>query len=408
MTSLQGRLILAFVTVALVSIAAVGVISSATIRAEFDHYFLRGPMMLPPPGQVPPGQPPPALVPPGQRPPGAIGRPRMPHMTDPGEMRRMMQRMMGPEELHFLAQLRRTTWLAALAGGLAAVLLGILMARYLTIPLRRMSDAAARIGRGDLAQEVPVPSDDDLGNLARAFNTMAADLRRLEESRHNLVADIAHELGTPLSVLQANLEGMLDGVVEPAPDRLAALHTQVRLLARLVEDLRDLSLAQAGRLPLYRAPTDLAALVVDAAAAVGPHAADKNVTVQSRIAAGLPAVSVDRERMMQVVHNLLDNAIRYTPAGGAVTVGLDAGEREVRFWVADTGPGIPPEERDRIFDRFYRLDASRSRASGGSGLGLAIVKSLVEAHGGRVWVESREGEGSRFTVALPPGTRRSG
>ncbi|MDI6773496.1 MAG: ATP-binding protein [bacterium] len=400
MTSLQGRLILAFVSVALVSIAAVGVISSATIRAEFDHYFLGGPMMLPP-GHVPPGQPPPALAPPGRLPPGAIGRPRMPHPTDPGEMRRMMRRMMGPEELHFLAQLRRTTWLAALAGGLAAVLLGILMARYLTTPLRRMSDAASRIGRGDLAQEVPVPSDDDLGELARAFNAMAADLRRLEESRRNLVADIAHELGTPLSVLQANLEGMLDGVVEPAPDRLAALHTQVRLLARLVEDLRDLSLAQAGRLPLHRAPTDLAALVVDAAAAVGPHAADKSVSVQSRIAAGLPAVSVDRERMMQVVHNLLDNAIRHTPAGGAVIVGLEAGEREVRFWVADTGPGIPPEEGDRIFDRFYRLDASRSRASGGSGLGLAIVKSLVEAHGGRVWVESRPGEGSRFTVALP-------
>jgi signal transduction histidine kinase len=322
-------------------------------------------------------------------------------MSDPGEMRRMMRRMMGPEELHFLAQLRRTTWLAALAGGLAAVLLGILMARYLTTPLRRMSDAAARIGRGDLAQEVPVPSDDDLGELARAFNAMAADLRRLEESRHNLVADIAHELGTPLSVLQANLEGMLDGVVEPAPDRLAALHTQVRLLARLVEDLRDLSLAQAGRLPLHRAPTDLSALVVDAAAAVGPHAADKSVSVQSRIAAGLPAVSVDRERMMQVVHNLLDNAIRNTPAGGAVTVGLEADPDELRFWVADTGPGIPPQEAERIFDRFYRLDASRSRASGGSGLGLAIVKSLVEAHGGRVWVESREGEGSRFTVALP-------
>ncbi len=398
MTSLQGRLILAFVTVALVSIAAVGVISSATIRAEFDHYFLGGPMMLPPPGQVPPGQ----------RPPGAIGRPRTPHMTDPGEMRRMMRRMMGPEELHFLEQLRRTTWLAALAGGLAAVLLGILMARYLTTPLRRMSDAAARIGRGDLAQEVPVPSDDDLGNLARAFNTMAADLRRLEESRHNLVADIAHELGTPLSVLQANLEGMLDGVVEPAPDRLAALHTQVRLLARLVEDLRDLSLAQAGRLPLHRAPTHLAALVDDAAAAVGPHAADKSVTVQSRIAAGLPAVSVDRERMMQVIHNLLDNAIRHTPAGGAVTVGLEADTAELRFWVADTGPGIPPEETERIFDRFYRLDASRSRARGGSGLGLAIVRSLVEAHGGRVWVESRAGEGSRFTVALPLGTRGAG
>jgi signal transduction histidine kinase len=230
---------------------------------------------------------------------------------------------------------------------------------------------------------------------------MTADLRRVEESRRDLVADIAHELGTPLAILQANLEGMLDNVVEATPERLAALHTQVRLLARLVEDLRDLSLAHAGKLPLALHPLDLAALVADAATAVVPRAAERGVTVQSRIAPGLPPVVADRERLMQVAHNLLDNAIRHVPSGGEVTVGLERAGDQVRLWVQDTGPGIPAEELDRVFDRFYRLDASRARASGGSGLGLAIVKSLVEAHGGRVTVTSRPGEGSTFAVVLP-------
>jgi two-component system sensor histidine kinase BaeS len=196
---------------------------------------------------------------------------------------------------------------------------------------------------------------------------------------------------------------MLDGVVAPTPERLATLHTQVRLLARLVSDLRDLSLAQARRLVLNLAPVDLGALAADAVAVIAPYAAERSVTVESRIAPGVPPLSVDRDRMMQVIHNLLDNAIRHTPAGGTVTVGLDASAGEAHLSVADTGPGIPPEEIDRIFDRFYRLDPARSRASGGTGLGLAIVKTLVEAHGGRVGVTSRVGVGSTFVVTLPFG-----
>jgi signal transduction histidine kinase len=152
---------------------------------------------------------------------------------------------------------------------------------------------------------------------------------------------------------------------------------------------------------LDRRPTDLAPLITDAVAVVLPHAAEKGVELRSRIAASLGPVDVDRHRIMQVVHNLLDNAIRHTPAGGTVTIGTDSHEGGVRLWVADTGPGIPPEEVDRVFDRFYRLDTSRARSSGGSGLGLAIVKSLAEAHGGRVWVASEPGRGSTFTVMLP-------
>ncbi len=389
MSSLQVRLVAAFAAIAIVSAAAVAVLTSASVRAEFDRYLFGGP----PAGRIAPDRP-------GEAPQ------RMPRMMSPEQMRAMMRRVMGAPELRFLDQLRRAAWQAAGVGVLAAVLLGILTARYLTAPLRRMSAAAAQVGRGDLSQEVPVPPGDELGMLAQAFNAMTADLRRLEQSRRHLVADIAHELGTPLSVLQANLEGMLDGLVEPSTDRLAALHTQTRLLSRLVEDLRDLSLAQAGRLVLQLRSADLEALVADAVAAVAPYASEKSITIRSALSGGIPHVRVDRERIAQVIHNLLDNAIRYTPAGGTVTVGtgaadLGAGSREIRLWVSDTGPGIPPEEEERVFERFYRSDPSRSRASGGSGLGLAIVKSLVEAHGGRAWASGRPGEGSTFTIALP-------
>ncbi len=389
MSSLQVRLVAAFAAIAIVSAAAVAVLTSASVRAEFDRYLFGGP----PAGRIAPDRP-------GEAPQ------RMPRMMSPEQMRAMMRRVMGAPELRFLDQLRRAAWQAAGVGVLAAVLLGILTARYLTAPLRRMSAAAAQVGRGDLSQEVPVPPGDELGMLAQAFNAMTADLRRLEQSRRHLVADIAHELGTPLSVLQANLEGMLDGLVEPSTDRLAALHTQTRLLSRLVEDLRDLSLAQAGRLVLQLRSADLEALVADAVAAVAPYASEKSITIRSALSGGIPHVRVDRERIAQVIHNLLDNAIRYTPAGGTVTVGtgaadLGGGSREIRLWVSDTGPGIPPEEEERVFERFYRSDPSRSRASGGSGLGLAIVKSLVEAHGGRAWASGRPGEGSTFTIALP-------
>ncbi|MDR7418980.1 MAG: ATP-binding protein [Armatimonadota bacterium] len=391
MKNLQGRLILAFAAVSLVSIAATAAITGAFVRTEFDRYFFTMRMMERPP-----------VPPPGARTPlpGAERSP-MPGMRDPSRMRDMMRRIMGAPELQFLDQLRRATWRASLIGLLAAVLLGIVVARHVAAPLRQVSAAAVRVGQGDLSQQVPVLSDDELGNLAKAFNAMTVDLKRLDESRRHLVADIAHELGTPLSVLQANLEGMLDGIIEPHPDRLAALHTQVTLLARLVNDLRDLSLAQAGRLVLDRRPTDLAALVADAAAVVSPHAAEKGVELLSRLAPNLPTPPVDRDRILQVIHNLLDNAIRHTPAGGTVTVGLDAHAGRLRLWVADTGSGIPQEEVEHVFDRFYRLDASRARASGGAGLGLAIVKSIVEAHGGQIQVASTAGGGSTFTVTLP-------
>jgi len=314
-----------------------------------------------------------------------------------------MGRAMGAPEFRFLVQLRRASWLAVLAGVLAAIALGAVLARRVTAPLRLMAAAATRVGTGDLSGNVPVPPDEELAVLAGAFNAMTADLRRLEDQRRQGAADIAHELRTPLAVLQANLEGMLDGVVEASPDRLAALHTQVRLLGRLVDDLRDLSLAQAGRLVLHRTDCDLGALVTDAVAVVLPRAHEKGVAVRRALAVPVPHISADRDRLLQIIHNLLDNAVRHTPAGGEVVVELAGSESHVTLAVRDTGAGIPADEIDRIFDRFHRIDPSRARASGGSGLGLAIVKSLVDAHGGSVAVRSAAGEGSTFTVTLPIG-----
>lgn len=365
MRSLRGRLVLAMVVAAWLSVATVGFIGARSTAARFDAYLRHrdGPVLAP-------------------------------------ERQRMMGRMMGLPERRLLGDVRRGLWLAALAGLAVAAVVGTLTARQITAPLRQLSTAAARIGRGDLGSTVPVERDDELGDLARTFNAMALNLRHAEEGRRRLLADIAHELGTPLAVLQANVEGMLDGVIEQSSERLASLHAQIQLLTRLVRDLRDLSLAQEGRLPLDRRPFDLAGLIEESVALARPMAEEKRVA----LAVGAPGprhVVADRDRIAQVLQNLLANALRYTEAGGRVAVALRAEGAETVVEITDSGPGIAEEELARIFERFHRVDRSRTRATGGAGLGLAIVKHLVEAHGGRVWVRSRPGEGSTFGFALP-------
>ena len=367
MRSLRWRLVLAMVVAAWLSVATVGFISATVTAARFDAYLRHPRGMRPMPG-----------------------------------MPQMMAQMMGTPERQLLADVRRTIWLAALAGVIVAAVVGTLTARQITAPLRRLADAAVRIGGGDLEPAVPVDRDDEIGELARTFNTMAGDLRRAEEGRRQLITDIAHELGTPLAVLQANVEGMLDGVIEQSPERLASLHAQIQVLARLVRDLRDLSLAQQGRLPLDRRPMDLSALVREVVELTQPLAEEKRV-VLAVTGNGAVSVVADRDRIAQVVQNLLANALRYTGSGGRVAVGARVEGAAAVVEVTDSGPGIPEEELPRLFDRFHRVDRSRTRATGGAGLGLAIVRHLVEAHGGRVWVRSRVGEGSTFGFALPLG-----
>jgi signal transduction histidine kinase len=241
-----------------------------------------------------------------------------------------------------------------------------------------------------------------MAELGKAFNHMAAQLAEEEQQRRRLFAGIAHELRTPLAVIQGTLEGMLDRVIEPTPERIAGLHSQAVLLKRLITDLRDLSLAQAGQLQLHRRTIDAAGVVRETLEALAPLADERTVALRVEAPAHLPPVNADPDRLRQVVQNLVENALRHTPAGGEVRVMLQGGNGEgVQMMIVDTGSGIRAEDLPHIFEHFYRTDASRARSSGGTGMGLAIVKSLVEAHGGRVSVESAPGAGSTFTVTLP-------
>jgi len=320
-------------------------------------------------------------------------------------------------ERDLLARVNRAIWLAALAAGGAALVGGGLLAYGLVRPIRQLKAATGAVARGDLAQRVPIRSKDEIGELAASFNSMADSLQKAEQLRRDMTADIAHELRNPLAILQGNLEAMVDGVIPPTPEELQPLFDQTRLLTRLVEDLRTLALAEAGQLSLNRVPTDPAALVRSVVARFTPQAEAKHITLRAELPAALPTLTLDSQRVEQVLGNLISNAIRHTPEGGSVVCRVIAEHDRVHpthhppsrstpvglvtFTVTDTGPGIPPEALPHIFERFYRIDRSRSRAEGGTGLGLAIAKQLVEAHGGRIWVESEPNRGSTVTFTLP-------
>ena len=238
--------------------------------------------------------------------------------------------------------------------------------------------------------------------MGHTFNRMAADLEQAEQQRRGLMADVAHELRTPLSNIRGYVEAMRDGLAERNDATLEILHQQIAHLNRLVEDLRLLALAEAGALTLHPQPERIDALLQSVADAFGPRAAAKGVVVRCESAADLPPVSMDRGRVEQVLHNLVENAVTHTPEGGAVTLSaIIPAPGFVRVSVADTGGGMEREALDAVFDRFYRLDPSRARATGGAGLGLTIAKQLVEAQGGRIWAESEPGQGSTFIFELP-------
>jgi signal transduction histidine kinase len=314
----------------------------------------------------------------------------------------------GSAEAGFLDRVSRALLLSALGAAALALLLSLLLTRYLARPLRELATAARRVATGDLAQRVPIRSRDEVGALAAAFNEMAASLERGEAARRNLVADVAHELKTPLTVVEGTVEAMLDGVYPADRERLESIREEVTLLTKLVADLRELSLADAGGLRLEREPLDPGALVRRAVAAASARAEARGLTLAAELPDDLPLVAGDGGRLAQVLANLLDNALRYTPAGGRVTVSAVAAPAEpgdgtsgVRLAVTDTGPGIPAADLPHVFDRFYRADPSRARRSGGSGLGLAIARGYVEAHGGRIWAESASGRGTTVAFWLP-------
>ena len=313
----------------------------------------------------------------------------------------MIEPALNPLDEDFLRSVNRSVLVTAVTVGLVGLALGSFLVRQITAPVGAMSAAAEAIAAGDPSRRVPVANDDEIGRLGRSFNRMAASLAQAEALRRNMVADIAHELRTPLSVIQGNLEALLDGVFPLDRDNVAAVHEETLLLSRLVADLRDVALAEAGELQLDRAPTTVAEVIARTVEGFQAHASEKGVTLAVEQPAELPVVMADDQRLAQVLHNLLSNGLRHTPVGGTITVRARRAGEEVQVAVADTGEGIPPEDLPYVFERFYRADRSRARTTGGSGLGLAIAKRIVEAQGGRIWVRSWLGAGSTFTFSLP-------
>jgi len=305
------------------------------------------------------------------------------------------------EERVFVTGVNRWLLGAVVGSGILAILATALFARRILSPVEALTAAARRMERGDLAARVPEASRDELGALARAFNSMAESLERTEELRRKLVADVAHELRTPLTNIRCELEAIADGLTKPDAPALKSLLEEALLLQRLVDDLQDLALAEAGQLRLHAEAVVLGDEVQRALGLHAARAAATGVTLSTAIPPALPGARADRVRLAQVLRNLLENAVTHTPRGGHVIVSARVEGTDVAVTVRDDGTGIAPEHLPHVFDRFYRADPSRARTTGGAGLGLAIVKQLVEAQGGRVRAESMPGAGSTFTFTLP-------
>ena len=307
----------------------------------------------------------------------------------------------GISDRAFLDDVSRSLLIAIGAAVAGTVLMAFLIARHVVRPVEQLTAAAHGMAAGDLGQRVTVRSRDEIGVLAEAFNSMADNRVRLETLRRNMVNDVAHELRTPLGNLQGYLEVLRDGLTAPTPDVLAALHDESLSLNRLVADLQELALAEAGQLPLFQEPVVLADAVVSAVEAFASKATAQHLGLEFRVPESLPLVLADRARLGQVFRNLLANAVAHTPPGGRVSVDAVLAGEEIAVSVRDTGSGIAPEHLPYVFDRFYRADAARARATGGAGLGLAIVKHLVEAQGGRISADSQPGGGTTLTFTLP-------
>jgi signal transduction histidine kinase len=302
-----------------------------------------------------------------------------------------------------LGVVRRNRWQLLVAGAASAVvalILARLLARGMTQPLRDMARAAERLAHGDYSERVPITSRDELGRTAETFNRMATELENVERLRRDLVANVSHELKTPISALRAHLENLLDGVEEPNPKTISVMLQQSERLGRLVEQLLDLSRLESGVVSMERTPVSLERVVarvigeVEVGREAGAH-------VDSRIPRGFPRVLADEERIHQVLFNLMDNALRFTPPDGTVTVSAVRQEGQCEISVEDSGPGISETHQPFVFERFYRVDPSRSRSDGGTGIGLTIARSIVDAHGGRIWLDRSPSGGAAFRFTLP-------
>jgi len=371
--SITWKLVLSFLLVVVVSAVVTALLARVTITNEFWNYLGMG------------------------------------HMRGHWEMGMgmMMEAYFGTAERQFLQSVFRSLYLGAMVAGGFGLVIGLVLSRAIADPLKRLTHTVQQISSGNFQERAQVTGGGrEIADLTRAVNVMAKNLQATERMRRRLMADITHELRTPLSIIQGNLEGMLDGVVEPNQQHIASIYDESLRLSRLVNNLRDLALADVGQLKLDRRPVNLKEVVRKACQLLRPVAEEKRITLDMDLPAELPQVSADQDRLHQVLYNLLTNSLRYTPEGGKVrltvrVLGEGSGKESILVQVADTGVGIPPTDLPHIFNHFYRADESRARASGGTGIGLAIVKQLVEAHGGRVWAESEPGKGSTFSFTVP-------
>jgi two-component system, OmpR family, sensor histidine kinase BaeS len=302
-----------------------------------------------------------------------------------------------PLDQKYIDQINQALWIAALGGVIIALLLGLLIARSLTRPIRELTHATHKMAQGKLEQEIPVRSQDELGELTQAFNQMSADLMKANQARKQRTADIAHDLRNPLTVISGYLESLQDGKLKPTPERFAIMQMEVQHLQHLVEDLRLLSLADSGELRLHLEPTSPTELLEHVATAYRHQAEIQKIQLMVQSDVNLPEIIIDIKRMEQVIGNLVSNALRYTPEGGEILLSAKQAEGSLVVSVQDNGSGIPSETLPHIFERSYRGDESRSGTE--SGLGLAIAKSIVELHGGSIHAKSDK-SGSSFSITL--------
>ena len=306
-----------------------------------------------------------------------------------------------PRELEFIARINRILLYGALIGAVIALLLGVFLSRTLTRPIRELTEATHAVSQGDLSQQVPVRSNDELGELAQAFNKMSNELSRSINARKQMTADIAHELRTPLSLILGHAEAVHDGVLPPTRENFEIIREEANRLEHLVNDLRILSLADAGELTIAPQTIEPERLLQEVASLYQVQTQRKDIALKLDMVSPLSNIEVDPGRMTQVLTNIVDNALRHAPEGGEIILSARELNDQVQLAVHDSGPGLRAEDLDRIFNRFYRTDASRQREDGGSGLGLAIAKSIVQAHGGQVSAESEAGKGLKVIIHLP-------
>jgi len=306
-----------------------------------------------------------------------------------------------PREREFITRTNLTFLYSALAASIVAFLLGIILSRTLTRPIRELTEATHAVAEGNLGLQVSVRSKDEMGKLAASFNKMSADLARSTEARKQMTADIAHELRTPLSLILGHAEAVHDGVLPPTKENFEIIREEAVRLEQLVDDLRTLSLADAGELSITLQKVSPQKLLNDLRTTYLHIASQKDVIIQLDAASDIPMLNIDPGRLTQVLTNVFDNALQHTPEGGQINLSARSVSNGVELSIQDSGPGIEGEDVDRIFERFYRTDSSRHRDKGGSGLGLAIAKSIILAHNGQIWAESAPGQGLTVIMRLP-------